>query len=80
MADAAAGQPRKVWVVSFADGGVVHEPQVYETENGATAALAFYAEQVGAVYDKPSASWDFSECDDAARVDECVVRPGFLVR
>jgi len=80
MVEEAVGQPRKVWVVTFSEGGVAQEPQVYETENGAEAALAFYANEVGAPYDRENKCWDFDNFDDDARVDECVVQPGFLVR
>ena len=80
MAEQAAGQPRKVWVVSFAEGGVVQEPEVYETEAGADAAIAQYADACHALWDTTREEWDFSNGDDDARVDEVPVREGFLVR
>jgi hypothetical protein len=80
MAEPAAGQPRKVWVVTFCEGGVAQEPQVYETEKGAASAIEEYAEACHAVWDQSRGEWDFSAGDDDARIDEVPVLPGFLVR
>jgi hypothetical protein len=80
MSEEAAGQPRKVWVLTFSSGGVAQYPQVYETENGARAALDEYARACSARWDDKAEDWDFSETDDDARVDEVPVREGFLIR